>query len=545
MKKQFTSLLTLTLLFSSLVGCGNNDSPKKVDKDISIIYTTDVHCGVSDNLGYAKLSDYRNKLEETNYVALVDSGDYLQGGFIGTISKGEYVMDIVNEMDYDVLTLGNHEFDYGIDILKERLDTYSGDIVSCNFSYIGKKENKLDMVKPYVIKEYGNRKVGFIGVTTPTTLTSSDPRIFIEDDEVAYDFGASTKEHFYSLVQDNINSCKADGADYIIMLSHLGSLDVYNPYSSIDVINNTTGVLAFLDGHSHVDLPWTTVKNKNDENTLLVGAGTKLNEFASITISTSGEISTSFINEYEDIDIDMDNYVKSIEELAKEEGDKVVSTIDVDLNGERSLVRTREAPIGNLISDAYKNVANADIGVVNGGGIRAGLTKGEVTYREIMDVHPFGNNLMLKKTKGSSIRDYLEYCYMKVTNVVGEGEFGTFSQVSGLKCNIDTSIESTVVVDETTGNFIEVAGARRVKDIKVYKNGEYVDLVDSEDYTIASHDFLLESGGGGANMFINDETIPTPALLDYEVLIHYISEVLGGSLADKYSTTDNRINILS
>ena len=101
------------------------------------------------------------------------------------------------------------------------------------------------------------------------------------------------------------------------------------------------------------------------------------------------------------------------------------------------------------------------------------------------------------------------------------------------------------MVDETTGNFIEVAGARRVKDIKVYKNGEYVDLVDSEDYTIASHDFLLESGGGGANMFINDETIPTPALLDYEVLIYYISEVLGGSLADKYSTTDNRINILS
>ena len=160
-------------------------------------------------------------------------------------------------MNYDVVTLGNHEFDYGIDVLKERLTEFNGDVVSCNFSYIGNKENKLNMVKPYVIKEYGIKKVAYIGITTPKTLTTSDPKIFLEDGEVAYDFGAKTAEDFYKLIQANIDQCKAKGADYVIALSHLGSPDSFKPFSSIDVIKNTTGVDAFLDGHNHIDLPWT------------------------------------------------------------------------------------------------------------------------------------------------------------------------------------------------------------------------------------------------------------------------------------------------
>ena len=140
---------------STLIGCGEPDTPKVQDKDISIIYTTDVHCAVESvidkegketNLGYAKVADYKNKLAENNYVALVDAGDFLQGEFIGAISKGEYVMEIMNEMNYDVVTLGNHEFDYGIDVLKSRLTEFNGDVVSCNFSYIGNKEKKLHMV---------------------------------------------------------------------------------------------------------------------------------------------------------------------------------------------------------------------------------------------------------------------------------------------------------------------------------------------------------------------------------------------------------------
>lgn len=542
MKKSLITMLLVAFMSSTLYSCREQESPKVQDKDISIIYTTDVHCGVDTNLGYAKVEAYKKNLQKTNYVALVDSGDFLQGEFIGAISKGEYVMEIINEMNYDVVTLGNHEFDYGIDVLKQRLTEFNGDVVSCNFSYIGKKENKLDMVKPYVIKEYGIKKVAYIGITTPKTLTTSDPKIFLEDEEVVYDFGAKTKEDFYNLIQANIDECKEKGADYVIALSHLGSPDSFKPFSSIDVINNTSGVDVFLDGHSHIDLPWTTKKNKDNKDTLIVDTGYKLNEFASLTISKDGKISYEFIDIYDSVDEDMDKFVKGIKAKAEEAGDEVVAHIDTDLNGDRLFVRTREAPIGDLIADAYRYYGESDIAFVNGGGIRTGLTKGDVTYEEIMNVHPFGNVLTKKKTTGSKIRDYLEFTSMKVTDTPEENQFGAFAQVSGLKYTVDTTINSTVET-APSGEFIRVAGDRRVKDIKVLENNTYVDLIDSKEYTIASHNFLLDSGGDGANMFINDETIATSALFDYEVVVHYITDVLHGELANKYSKVDNRIII--
>lgn len=538
MKKSFVTFLLITLVSTTMVSCGSNEA--KVDKDISIIYTTDVHCGVDVNLGYSKVESYKKNLENTNYVALVDAGDYLQGEFIGAISKGEYITEIMNEMKYDVVTLGNHEFDYGIDTLKDRINEFKGDVISCNYSYIGNKENKLNKVKPYVIKEYGNRKVGFVGITTPKTLTTTDPKVFIEDGNVAYSFGGETVEGFYSLVQRNIDECKALGADYVIALSHLGSPDSFKPFSSLDVIEHTSGLTAFLDGHSHTDLPWTTKKNKDNIDTLLVDTGYKLNEFASLTISKEGNISYEFINKYESSDPHMDEFISSVKAKASEEGSKVVANIDISLEGEKNYVRTREAPIGDLIADSYRYYGDADIGVVNGGGIRAGLSQGDVTYEQIMNVHPFGNNLMKKRTTGSKIRDYLEFTSMKVTNVPRENQFGAFAQVSGIKYTIDTSIPTSVKTTPS-GEFISVDGPRRVKDIKVLEGDTYIDLVDTKEYTIASNDYILASGGDGANLFINDEVIATPSLFDYQVLINYIVDVLHGELSSKYSKVDDRI----
>ena len=541
-------LLTLFLM-SILSGCNN----KPVDKDISIIYTTDVHCGLTDNLGYASLVDYKKKLEKDNYVALVDSGDYLQGDYVGAISNGEYIIDVMNKAGYDVATLGNHEFDYGMDILEERINEFNGDIVSCNVSYIGKYENKINKVKPYVIKQYGSKKVGFVGITTPTTLTSSSPKNFMEDGEIVYDFGASTVEHFFSLVQQNINDCKSSGADYIVLLSHLGTKDVYKPFTSIELINNTYGYVAVLDGHAHSDIKWTNqYKNKNGEEVYLVDTGYKLNEFASFTIKVDGSYSYEYIDSYDSKDIDMDSYIKDIEAKVDELGNKVVANIDVDLftrdsSGAR-IVRNQETPIGNLISDAYRIISDADIGFVNGGAIRADLLKGDVTYKEIKDVHPFGNTLMNKKVPGSHILDYLEFTSRFVTSDhVGpdgnaKGENGGFVHPSGLIYSVDTSIPSSVEVS-TSGEFIKVTGPRRVKDVKILKDDNYIDIKEYKEYVIASTDFLLEEGGDGANMFISDPEIPTVQKFDYEVLIDYIVNICEGHLADKYSSIEGRINI--
>lgn len=548
MKRALRLAAVLWMPLAALFGC--NQQPKQ-DKDISIVYTTDVHCGLSDHLGYASVVGYKERLAKTNYVALVDSGDFLQGDYVGAISEGEYVVEVMNKAGYDVVTLGNHEFDYGMDALKARIGELSADVVSCNVEYIGKKENKLAAVKPYVIKKYGNTSIGFVGLTTPQTVVTSAPANFYEDGELAYDFHGEKAADFYALVQKNIDACKKDGADYVIMLSHMGDRDVYSPYSSYDVIANTSGSIAFLDGHAHDDLPWSKVMNKDGKETYLVGAGYKLNEFASITIGKDGALSTEFVTSCDDKSAEMESFIATIEEKVEKAGSKVVAHIDVSLEVAdaqgRRMTRNGEMPIGNMVADAYRVISKADVAVVNGGGIRERLQEGDVTYKQIKSVHPFGNYLQVKKTSGQTILDYLEFTSMKVQKERFDGgkpagEFGGFAHVSGLKYSVDTSIPTPIVLDEQ-GRFLRVNGPRRVHDVLIYQNEEYVPLDPNGTYTISSHNFLLDEGGDGATMFMNDEIVPSEVLFDYEVVISFIVDVCKGKLKDKYSAPEGRIII--
>ena len=544
-------VLFVTLLLAGCQGQFSSSSEPALDKDITIIYTTDVHCGIVDNLGYSAVAACKEKLSESNYVALVDAGDFLQGDFVGAISQGKYVVDIMNEVGYDVVTLGNHEFDYGIDVLKDRISELSADVVSCNVSYIGKKEDKLAAVKPYVIKEYGGKKIGFVGITTPQTLVTSTPTNFYEDGELAYTFHGEHSNEFYALVQSNIDACKKDGADYVIMLSHLGDKDIYFPYSSYDVIANTSGAIAFLDGHAHDNQPWEFVKNKDAVDTYLVDTGYKLNEFATLTIGKDGKITTEFITKYEHEPTKIDDFIKGIEEQVQKDGSKVVANIDVsleiaDAEGHR-LIRNGEMPIGNLVADAYRTMAGSDIAVVNGGGVRERLQEGDVTYMQIKNVHPFGNVLEVKKTKGLTILNYLEFTSMmvrkeRVVDGKSAGEFGAFAHVSGLKYSVDTSIPTSVVLNEE-GMFVDVIGPRRVHDVQVLVEGAYMPIDPEKTYTIASHNFLLDEGGDGAIMFVPDETVPSETRFDYEVVVSYIVDVCQGKLKEKYSSPEGRILI--
>ncbi|MBQ9457554.1 MAG: bifunctional metallophosphatase/5'-nucleotidase [Bacilli bacterium] len=545
MKRNRLTLFFGLLLPLSLVGCHTPEA-----KDIHILYTTDVHCGLTDHLGYSGIVSYKEELAKTGYVSLVDAGDFLQGDYVGAVSNGKYLIDVMNEAGYEVAALGNHEFDYGMDELKQRIAEFKGDIVSANVRYIGSHENKLSAVKPYVIKTYGTKKVGYVGITTPHTIVESSPKNFMEDGKQAYDFSAETASQFYELIQTNIDACKRDGADYVILLSHLGSPASYTPYSSKEVIANTSGAIAALDGHAHVDLPWTTVKNGKGEDTLLVDTGYKLNDFATLTLGKDGNISFKFVNDYTGKSEKMDAFLAEINQKVEEEGNKVVAHIDVDLDasGEKGHrpVRMKETPIGNMIADAYRSMAESDIGVVNGGGIRESLAKGDVTYRQIKNVHPFGNLLKKKKTTGAHILDHLELGVKNLTrNEQGEltGEFGGFVHVSGLKYSINTAIPSGVVLNEQE-QFVRVDGPRRVYDVKVLQNGAYVDLDPNATYTIASHDFLLDNGGDGAAMYMQDESIPWDTPFDYEVVIDYIVDVCQGKLKDKYSAPEGRITMI-
>lgn len=226
-------------------------------------------------------------------------------------------------------------------------------------------------------------------------------------------------------------------------------------------------------------------------------------------------------------DADTLTYVNSITEKFNGLANSKVAYTDITMavsdpaTGKR-MVRSRETNLGDLCADAYRNLLGTDIGLVNGGGIRADIRKGDVTYSNIVSVHPFGNMACAVEVTGQKILDALE---MGV-RTVGTGENGGFLQVSGVTFDIDSTIPSSVVLDEKS-MFVSVNGDYRVKNVKI--GGEPLDL--NKIYTVASHNFMLKSGGDGYSMFVGSKVLIDEVKVDNQVLIEYITQSLGGKIA--------------
>lgn len=568
-KKCILMLIVLSMCFSMLAcdskeensdeSNAKNDTEQTQQQDndtsddIVILFTNDVHCGIEENIGYAGLASYKKMMEtKTPYVTLVDCGDAIQGDYIGMVSQGEYIVDIMNEVGYDFAILGNHEFDYGMEQLSKLIGKAKSRYLACNISYTGNKENALKDVKAYEIIEYGDVKIAYIGVSTPETVTKSTPTYFMEDGKFVYNFASGSGEELYSIVQKNIDECEEKGADYIVILAHLGDGEESIPFTSTDLVANTKGVDVLLDAHSHSTVSCRILKNANGEEVLVASTGTKLNNIGKVVITENGTISTGLVDFYDYKDETITKLIGNIKTEYEEEMNKKVASSDIALscNNEDGirLVRNRETAIGNFCADAYRIVGQADIGMVNGGGVRADLPSGDVTYADVVAVHPFGNTLCVAKVTGQEIADVLEIGagYTKAVEVEdgqAAGENGSFMSVSGLKYTIDTSVESSVVFDEN-GLLVEIPGARRVKNIMVLnKDGEYEPLEMDKEYTLASHNYLLKENGSGATCFNDNEFIIEEGMSDYQMLITYLTEHLNGNLSEKYSTVEGRITI--
>lgn len=546
-KRIFSFIILLLVLF--IVGCGKEESGNEI---INILYTTDVHCAIDTNIGYSSLSAYKKQLEEKyNNVTLIDCGDTIQGDYVGAVTKGKYIIEIMNAVGYDLMTLGNHEFDYGMEALQSRISEFKGDVLSCNVSYYGKGENQLSAVKPYSIINYGSKSVAFIGVSTPTTLTSSNPATFKEDGEYVYSFGEESYEKFYSIVQSNIDEVKEKGADYVILMAHLGYGEEFKGFGSMELIKHTKGADVVLDGHSHKDIACEYIQNLEGEYIPLCGAGYRMNRFGRIMINDNGDIQVGLISRYDKKDRIIEVKIEEINEIVDRAANMVLAKSDyalytTDNEGVR-MVRNRETAIGDMIADAYRYAGHADIGFANGGGIREYLPSGDLTFKTIMKLNPFGNTIMSVKATGQTIIDYLEHvCRLveKEYKVDGKavGECGGFPAVSGIKFDIDTSIPSSVVLDDK-GSFASITGERRVKNVYVLVNGEYQPIELDKEYIVASQDYILIEGGDGVNMFSNCEIVEKNLMLDYEALVRYILYAMGGHLADTYNKVDGRISI--
>lgn len=491
---------------------------------IEIYFTNDVHCA------YEKYAKVASVVGPEDF--LIDAGDNIQGKVAGVISDGGYMVDIMNKMDYDVAVPGNHEFDYGMERFLEIAGAdgeggANGDgkadfpYLASNFKNLKTGENVLDS---FMIFDFDGTKVAVVGAVTPETLGSSNPKNFKDaDGQWLYDFcGDDTGDLLAESVQKAVDAAIAEGAEYVIAVTHMGEADVTPHWASGELIAKTTGIDVLIDGHSH-NIYEADVKNKDGDIVKAVQTGTELKNLGKLTIR-DGVIDTELIDvEGLEEDPEMEAYLAGITEEAEKATGKVVGRTEIDLviydpeTGDR-IVRDRETNLGDFVADAYREVLKTDVAIINGGGIRANLEKGEITLADLIAVNPYGNTVCALEVTGQQLLDAIELtCYLLPE------ENGSFLQVSGMTYTINKGIPSSVKINEK-GEFVSIDGPYRVSDVMI--GGEPLD--PDKLYSVGSHNYMLIDLGSGMMMFKDAKVLMEEVALDYQVVIDYLTDTLGG-----------------
>lgn len=511
-------------------------------EDVTILYTNDVHTYINNSskdenenvvlgLSYANVAAMKKDLLAAGEnVILVDAGDHVQGTAYGALDEGESIIDLMNASGYDLATLGNHEFDYGQFRAFELMDKAAFPYISCNFYVV---EDGSLVLPSAALTEIGGRVIAFIGISTPETITKSTPAYFMDEtmENYIYQFysGADGTE-LYEAVQNAVDEV-SEVADVVIALGHLGIDQASSPYTSEEVIANTVGIDAFIDGHSHSVVPGELVKNAAGEDVLLTQTGSYFGTIGKMTIS-GDTISTELIEEYENRDEEVDAIAQAwIDSVEEELGQEIGSTevafyINNPENPEERLIRRQETNLGDFVADSAYYLFNevegldCDIAVSNGGGIRADIEPGVWSYNTCKTVQPFGNVLCMVEVTGQQILDCLEYASRGVGITSDEGqplEIGGFQHVAGMTYEINSAIEPTVQYDEDKIWTGAPTGEYRVQNVKVYnkETATYEDLDLEKTYNVAGTNYVLRSMGDGMSMFNDSVLVKDYVAQDY------------------------------
>lgn len=512
-------LLWSAFLCFTLTSCRTTKTTQTVqDKSIVILYDNDVHCAID---GYQKMAGLREAISDTAYCIAVSSGDYLQGGTAGAISNGLYIADIMKTMDYAAITLGNHEFDYGMDRMKELLKVINAPVTCCNLfsTTTGKQE-----YASYIMKKIGGKNIAFVGAVTPTTLYTEAYAFYDKNEKQTHELSEKT---LYEVVQKAVNEAREKGADYVIMLSHIGEDDNVCHTISHELVKATNGIDVVLDGHTHSVVPHVTVNNKDGQPVIITQTGTKFAHVGKLLIRKDGRKSTHLIPL---------NNISQVSEKVKAATDKVKEDYEAKVNRHicksevalsildergKQAVRLRETNAGDIVADAYRYVTGAQIAITNGGGIRTSTKAGELSYGDIIALLPYENYVELLEVSGQKIIDVLNACTKFLPT-----ENGDFPQVSGLKYTIDLN------------------NTPRVTDVKVLQeDGSYTAINPNATYTLGTIDYCV-TGGGLQKILKNEKVLKQNIMLYSEALIEYVTKKLGGHIGNEYAAPQGRITIL-
>ena len=380
--------------------------------------------------------------------------------------------------------------------------------------------------------------VSFIGITTPESITKSTPAYF-QDKDGNYIYGiAGGKDgkELYECVQSAVDAVAGD-SKYVIGQGHLGVDPSSSPWTSKEVIANTTGFTAMIDGHSHSKVN-ETVKDKGDKDVTLIQAGSGFKKIGMIVINTETDEVTGKLLDLESEELKNltpepavkkmnDDWVKNVhDKLGGKIGHTDIAFNNFDADGNR-LVRKQETNTGDFAADAlyyyFDNMGEkVDVALMNGGGVRnKEAITGDLSYLSCQKIHTFGNEACLLTITGQQLLDALEW---GARAAGGSEECGGFMQTSGVRYTVDTTIPSTVHMDENKVWTAGPTGAYRVKNVIVLdrETNTWKDLDLKAKYNLAGYNYTLRNSGDGFAMFKGAGVVQDRVALDYMILADYI-----------------------
>ncbi len=513
-------------LFSVLCGamCAQTSTPLK------IVYDNDVHGSLE---GYAKIAGLRDSLMNDGAPVLtVSAGDFLQGSAYGSMSRGRFCIDMMNTLPYDVVAIGNHDLDFQGSRLMELKDTLNSHTrMVCANLYDSLNQRCLDS---YVICEAGGYKVAFVGVLTTAAERLEAYAFFDDKGNRIYSL---CKDSLYEVMQRAVDEARRCHPDFVIVLSHLGTIPQEEDPTSVDLIANLSGVDAVIDGHCHSIIKGEQHPDKEGTYVLLTETGSNFSNVGVMTLErgqapVSELLDTKTLPSNAAVAAVYDsvlNCAKPI--LGKQVGYTGFDLTINDSTGKRA-VRIQETNMGDLVADAYRVMLKTDIGWSNGGGVRASIPAGSITYGDLVNVTPFSNFMCIAHVTGRQVLDALEECYHSCPK-----ELGAFAQISGLRCKIDTTIHNELQFSDD--NILTVVGERRVHHVEIYKDGQWQPIDARALYTLGSSLFCVYKGETKA--LCPAIILKDMVMTDMECFCGYITDTLGGVIPDEYRTTQGRI----
>lgn len=503
--------------------------------NLRILHTNDSHgydiYGDGHN-GMAVIGELKQDLEKQGFdVILLSAGDFSQDNNLVNYSKGKAAIDIFNAVKYDAATLGNHEFDYGQDVLARNIKMAKFPIISSNI--VVEATGEL-FVPPHVIIQKGDVKIGVFGLATPSTIVSSNPKNltglkFLELDEM------------YAACRQQVRELKEAGCDLIIALGHLGSEAGYMGNRSEDVLANVDGIDIFIDGHDH------QVKNNYINGALLTETGYYTQNIGNVLYKDGKWVEELIpFGTYTTQDPKVKKVIDKAEAEMEKGMSKVIGESQVTLDASRDPgVRTKEMNSADFVADAYlwqarqANVldGNVDIAVLNGGGIRDSIPAGKVTSGTIVSVQPYNNQLFVIKITGEKLLEIME-----AATCVAPKAIGAFPQVAGMKYTLDTTVPFEKGAQYE--NSLYYAPAKPGSRVTIESIGDKPFDLKAE-YVMTTTEFVVNGGDAYGGLAMPGAVLDKHGIgyMDAEAVENYIKEGLGGVIGEEYAEPQGRITI--